>query len=226
MSITDYETCFPYTPPPSLLPVAITAYCYTWELLQLEACRAGRALALPDHATTITTPLIAPAWEEALRLHPDHPFCKYVVRGIKEGFHIGFDGTHCLQVGNPCNMRSTEQNPAPVEAYLATELAAGRIVEVDQQYAPGVIVSCFGVIPKRGQPNQWRLILDLSQPPGHSVNDGVQPALSSLHYVLVDDAVHCILLLGRGTLLAKIDIKHAYRNMPIHPDDRPLLGMQ
>ena len=31
---------------------------------------------------------------------------------------------------------------------------------------------------------------------------------------------------GRGTLLAKMDIRQAYRNVPIHPTDRPLLGMQ
>ena len=26
---------------------------------------------------------------------------------------------------------------------------------------------------------------------------------------------------GRGTQLAKVDIKHAYHNVPVHPDDRP-----
>ena len=31
---------------------------------------------------------------------------------------------------------------------------------------------------------------------------------------------------GRGTLMAKFDVASAYRNMAIHPDDRPLLGMQ
>ena len=31
--------------------------------------------------------------------------------------------------------------------------------------------------------------------------------------------------MGRGTLLAKLDIKSAYRLVPIHPSDRPLLGM-
>ena len=32
--------------------------------------------------------------------------------------------------------------------------------------------------------------------------------------------------LGKGTLLAKIDIKSAYRVVPVHPEDRPLLGMK
>lgn len=31
---------------------------------------------------------------------------------------------------------------------------------------------------------------------------------------------------GRGTLLAKLDLKSAYRMVPIHPEDRPLLGMK
>ena len=35
-----------------------------------------------------------------------------------------------------------------------------------------------------------------------------------------------ILELGPGTLLAKCDIKQAYRNVPVHPEDRFLLGME
>lgn len=31
--------------------------------------------------------------------------------------------------------------------------------------------------------------------------------------------------LGKGFLLAKIDIESAFRNIPVHPDDRHLLGM-
>jgi len=30
---------------------------------------------------------------------------------------------------------------------------------------------------------------------------------------------------GRGMLLAKVDIRDAYRLIPIHPHDRHLLGM-
>ena len=32
--------------------------------------------------------------------------------------------------------------------------------------------------------------------------------------------------MGKGTLLAKMDIKAAYRNVPVHPEDRCLLGMK
>ena len=45
-------------------------------------------------------------------------------------------------------------------------------------------------------------------------------------YVSVDIAVRKVLELGRGILLAKVDIAHAYRNVPVHLDDRQLLEMQ
>ena len=35
-----------------------------------------------------------------------------------------------------------------------------------------------------------------------------------------------IVQLGKGTLLAKADIKSAYRNVPVHPADRWLMGMR
>ncbi len=31
---------------------------------------------------------------------------------------------------------------------------------------------------------------------------------------------------GRGTMMAIMDIRQAYRNIPVRPDDRPLLGLQ
>ena len=45
-------------------------------------------------------------------------------------------------------------------------------------------------------------------------------------YIAIDDAITNILTLGSGTLLAKIDIKSAFRLMPVHPADRHLLAME
>ena len=80
-------------------------------------------------------------------------------------------------------------------------------------------------IPKKSQPGKWRLIVDLSAPDGASVNDGIVPSLCSLLNTSVDDATAEVLQLGKGALLAKLDIQHAYRIVPVHPDDRHLLGM-
>jgi len=70
------------------------------------------------------------------------------------------------------------------------------------------------------------LILDLSSPDGWSINDGIDAELCSMAYATVDSAVSHIVNQGKGTLLAKVDIEHAYRNIPVHPDDRHLLGMR
>ena len=71
-----------------------------------------------------------------------------------------------------------------------------------------------------------QIFLDLSDPSGGSVNDGVDPTLCSLSYKTVDDAVKMIVQKGRGTLLAKLNLENAYCIVPVHPDDRPLLSME
>ena len=67
--------------------------------------------------------------------------------------------------------------------------------------------------------------MDLSFPFDHSVNDGVSSTLSSLSYSSVDDVVDLILCLGKGSHLVKVDLKHAYRQIPAHPQDHHLLGI-
>ena len=96
----------------------------------------------------------------------------------------------------------------------------------EEATALGVQCSPFGVIPKWGKPGKWRLIVDLSAPEGHSVNDGVPRDLCSLRYMSIDDVVAQILRGGKGTELAKIDVRQAYRNVPVHPEDRYMLGME
>ena len=46
-----------------------------------------------------------------------------------------------------------------------------------------------------------------------------------LTLICVDDAARAETRLGQGALLAKVDIKSAYRMVPVHLEDRLLLGM-
>ena len=124
------------------------------------------------------------------------------------------------------SMSSAAEQAEVVDKYLREELAAKRVVRIQDADTGLIHCSPFGVIPKWNRPNKWRLIVDLFSPEGHSVNDGISRDLSSLSYVSVDDVVAGIIQRGRGTLLAKMDIRQAYRNVPIHPSDRPFLGMQ
>ena len=57
------------------------------------------------------------------------------------------------------------------------------------------------------------------------MNDAIDPALCSLAYITVEQVAAKALSLGKGALVAKIDIKSAYRLVPVHPDDRKCLGM-
>ncbi len=108
-----------------------------------------------------------------------------MLNGISEGFRIGFDCTRSDLVSKGSNMVSAREHPEVVEKYLAEEKSMGRI-GVLPPFSSGYQTSLFGVIPKKSKPGKWRLIVDLSSPSGHSVNDGIEKELCSLSYVSVD----------------------------------------
>ena len=114
-----------------------------------------------------------------------------------------------------------------IDAFLETGVSCGRVAGLFTTLPfPHLHISRFGVIPKKNQPSQWRLILDLSSPEGHSINDGIPKPLFSVQYVTVDSFINGIMARGRGTLMAKLDVPSAYRNVAIHPQHRSLLGMK
>ena len=223
----------PVAPPPLCVSLSMTRCCcrspagqYTYidDLLALDACKPTLTThTLPTTMQVISTPLHWQAWDHKLTRHPDQRFRDYITSGLRYGFRLGFD------VSQPChrasrNMRSTSEHPQVVRDYLALECAAGRVLgPLPVEEFPQVQLSPLGVIPKKS-PGKWRLIMDLSSPEGHSVNDGIPSAVCSLNYVTIDDAAKAIIVKGAGALLAKVDIQSAYRMVPVHPDDRWLLG--
>ena len=70
------------------------------------------------------------------------------------------------------------------------------------------------------------MIVDLSSPKNFSVNDNLHRNLTHVAYSSVDDAAAIIHNLGRHALMAKFDIKDAYRLIPVHPQDRHFLGIR
>ena len=55
------------------------------------------------------------------------------------------------------------------------------------------------------------------------MNDGIPRELSTVYHAIVNDAVSLIKKSGRGSALAKTDIKSAFRVIPVHPSDYELL---
>lgn len=189
------------------------------DLLQLDACQPLSPM------REVTTPLRWQEWDRCLASHPDQCFRQYIVDRIRFGFRIGFDyGSHTCR-RSPSNTLSARERPEIINEYLAQECSKGRVLAPpDPAQFPFVQTSKFGVIPK-GSTGKWRLIVDMSSPEGDSVNDGIQESLGSLTYVGIEEAVNGIRAVGKGALMAKVDVKSAYRNIPVHPDDRWLMGM-
>ena len=112
-----------------------------------------------------------------------------------------------------------------ITEYLEKELSLGRMLGF---FPPELIlhelqINRFGVIPKGHNTGKWRLITDLSFPPGQSVNDGIDPEFCSLTYTTVDRVAEIAASVGRGTLL---DIELACRLIPVRPTSGHALAGQ
>lgn len=175
----------------------------------------------------MVTPIDAQKLWLELRAHPDQCRVDYVITGLKQGFRLGFDPSAVSLRSAVHNMPSASLQPSVIDQYLQAELEKGRVAgPFPVPPIQNLHISRFGVIPKKHQPGKWRLILDLSSPAGHSVNDGISKDPFSVQYMKVDDIISGIMSLGRGTLMAKFDVESAYRNIPVHTEDRYLLGMK
>ena len=75
----------------------------------------------------------------------------------------------------------------------------------------------IGVVPKKS--GGRRLIVHLSAPAGHSINDWIPGDRFRLMHITVDDIVRHVIRQGKGSLMFKLDIQHAFRNIPVNPDD-------
>ena len=75
------------------------------------------------------------------------------------------------------------------------------------------IISALGAVPKPDS-DDLRLIHDCSMPPKLGVNSYID--IEKQKFQTVDDAVQSI---QRGYYLAKVDLRHAYRFVPVHPSN-------
>ena len=171
----------------------------------------------------ICTPLRHSEFETELSLHPDKAWVSWLLNGIANGVSVGFVGPHTPHLSR--NLISASQHPLIISSELEKEVAAGRVLGPFEHIpTPSFRSSGLGAIPKKN--GGWRMILHLSAPYGRSVNDGIHKEQFPIHYATVDDAVDLISRFGKGAILAKVDLKAAFRMVPIHPDDWDLLGMQ
>lgn len=82
-----------------------------------------------------------------------------------------------------------------------------------------IIVSAIGAVPKSD--TEWRLIHDFSLPENASVNN-YAPEFNHYSYESVDSAVR---LMKHNYYAAKIDLRHAFRSVPISEDSQRATGL-
>jgi hypothetical protein len=149
---------------------------------------------------------------------------KFLIDGFSNGFHIGFLGER--RAVDCRNLKSALDKPDILVAKLDKEREAGRIAGPFNN-PPFTKFHCspLGLVPKKA-PSEFRIIHHLSYPTGSSVNDFIPDRLSSVRYASIGDAIALIKKAGPGCFMAKTDIKSAFRIIPVHPYDQPLLGMK
>ena len=142
---------------------------------------------------------------------------EFLISGIENGFHVVDVNNKPVDVETQ-NYKSALCNRELVEKQIVTEVEEGRYVIVDSK---PVIVSALGAIPKTSN-NGVRLIHDCSRPASYSVNDYAS-LCDKVKYQSVSDACN---LVNNGYFMAKVDLKSAYRSVPIHPSNYVYSGLK
>lgn len=153
------------------------------------------------------------AWTRELEGDKDASF---ILTGLKTGFHIRDPSAN----PTPCDManyRSAtgQENFSEVDKQILAEIAEGNYVVCEDK---PTMVSALGAIRKEG--GGVRLIHDCSRPDGSAVND--LATKEKFQYQSIDDVLG---LVTPGCYLAKVDLKNAYRSIPISQESQQVTGL-
>ena len=83
------------------------SYYYTDQLISRNSTYTNTNHHLISYLSlSVNSPLILSQWQQELYHHSDKRYTKYILQGIEEGFKIGFNNFHILQL-------STSNLPTP-----------------------------------------------------------------------------------------------------------------
>ena len=145
-----------------------------------------------------------------------------VLSRFRTGADLGLTGP--IQARFCTNNRSATANAAAVSTAIQSEVAAG--VTRGPFAAPPFKNFHVNPLSARVKENgAARLILDMSAPQGHSINELIDPADCSVEYSNLDQlALFIFENGGQGTQLFKADIKAAFKLIPVRPEQFAALG--
>lgn len=147
-----------------------------------------------------------------------------ILEGITRGVNIDFEGDR--HKSRRCvNIPISDVDEPKVNAAIEADVAAGKKAgPFDAPPFEHFTCSPIGAVPKRNS-TKVRVIHHLSHPRGgDSINGStkhVDQRLGSFDY-----ATQLIRTLGAGCFLVKLDVEAAYKQVPVRPEDWPLLGFR
>ena len=148
----------------------------------------------------------------------------YLVSGLTNGFDIGIDELNMpSSTPPPENHKSARDHPNDVSAAIIKELKNGHMAGPFSE-PPLENLHCSPLGAREKDDGTYRLITDLSYPKGGAVNDFIAKEEFSVEYSRFDDATSLVRQRGRNCLMCKMDIRHAFRVLPIRPSQLRFMG--
>ena len=158
---------------------------------------------------------------------------EYLVEGFTKGFWVGFEGPRRESLKG--NHPSARDRPTIVKSKLQKEIDVNRIARPFRVVPlANFVTNPLRLVPKTNEEGDdlpslhlddeksYRLITDLRR---GGVNEFIPGDFAKVQYIKFDKVIDLCLEKGVGSFLAKTDIKSAFRNIPVHPEDWHLLGM-
>ena len=168
-------------------------------------------------------------WEQYLRDYSDPQVTVFLRYGWPTNSTLQ---PHQVKNGNTQNHRGARDFPDQVALQLQAEVDMRWVLGPLNRspFSQPVKISPLNSTEKKDSIERW-LILDLSFPPGESVNDFIEKNSYlghdiNLRYSSVDDFSKLIQEKGRNCKMFKRDLRKAYRQIPVDPGDVWLLGFK
>jgi len=185
---------------------------------------SGDACSSKHRQVLARTPIVLSELLSRLANYPLRDDAMILAEGFERGFTLG-----CASQISPRtapNLPSIAANKLVARELIREEIAAGRVAgPFKHPPIKGLVCSPIGLVPK-STPGKFRLIHHLSWPRGSSINNGIDPHNGHVTYSSFDSIVDKIMHMGRKTALAKVDIRSAFRLLPVRPEDYHLLGFR
>ena len=194
----------------------------------LKVASIVRSIGQPDYKYAripIESGLNVEAWERHLRDYSD----KRIIQYIKFSFPLPLIDPHELNNTKVTNHFPACQYPKQVQEYTDKEIELGALLGPvdnvnDNQF------HCSPLLTRPKDINKRRVILNLSHPYGHSVNSHVDANRFDaspfiLKFPTVDDIADDIIKSTEDTVLFKVDVARAFRNLRVDPADSLKLGI-